>query len=151
MIILKYFNINFFLNFERENVNFAVKVLQEASSSNWWPFNFNLTLITYLNSVKLEYYIFFSHNLLLTCFKFLCLAKDVLNSNSILLLVLHRQEILCFVEDDLTTRPDMSGLSWGMLWGIRWDLLCYSLQEHLTLLTSEKRATSSSSWVVLGR
>ena len=58
MMILKYFKIKLFLNFERENVNFAVKVLQEASSSNWWPFNFNLTLITYLNSVKLEYIFF---------------------------------------------------------------------------------------------
>ena len=53
------------------------------------------------------------------------MAKDVLNSNSILLLVLHRQEILCFVENNLTTRPDMSGLSWGMLWGIRWDLIVF--------------------------
>ena len=58
-------------------------------------------------------------------YQFLGFAKDVLNSNSILLLVLHRQEILCFVEDDLTTRPDMSGLSWGMLWDIRWDLTVF--------------------------
>ena len=56
--------------------------------------------------------------ILILKYQFLGFAKDVLNSNSILLLVLHRQEILCFVEDDLTTRPDMSGLSWGMLWDI---------------------------------
>ena len=72
------------------------------------------------------------------------MAKDVLNSNSILLLVPHRQEILCFVEDDLTTRPDMSGLSWGMLWDIRWDLTVFrNIRVDVANLQKESDMISS--------
>ena len=48
MMILKYFKIKLFLNFEREDVNFIVK-LEEFKKE----FDLIITLITYLKSVKL--------------------------------------------------------------------------------------------------
>ena len=56
--------------------------------------------------------------------------------------------MLCFVEDDLTTRPDMSGLSWGMLWDIRWDLTVFrNIRVDVANLQKESDMMSSGEFI----
>ena len=57
--------------------------------------------------------------------------------------------MLCFVEDDLTTRPDKSSLSWGiMLWDIRWDLTVFrKIRVDIANLWKESNTMSSGEFV----